>query len=271
MATVMLRPLVLFLPLAAVFSGAFAQAPAGGPPSFIVDAYPRRVTDPEAVERGRLLYTAYGCAFCHGEDTRGGSGGPSLLRSQLVQRDRAGETIAGVIRAGVPDTLMVGLDLEQHEIADIAEFLHSFELSSRDPARNRPETIVTGDAAAGRSYFESQCAQCHSVTGDLSAIATRYADPRELQTNWLMPRNAPSRAVRVTTDAGEVVEGVLVRMDEFTVSLAQADGRQRSFRRVSSSEPQIEIENPLAAHERLLPVYTDADIHDVTAYLVTID
>jgi cytochrome c oxidase cbb3-type subunit 3 len=265
------RPRFLVVLIASAVSGASAQAPVSGPPAHIVGAYPERITDPEAVERGRAFYAAYGCAFCHGEDIRGGSGGPSLLRSQLVQRDQAGETIAPVIRGGVPNTLMVGMNLADNEIEDIAEFLHSFELSSRDPARNRPETIVTGDAAAGRRYFEQHCTRCHSVTGDLRGVASRYADPRELQTNWLMPREAPPVTVRVTTNAGEIVEGTLSRMDEFSVSLELADGWQRSFKRMSNTEPRIELDNPLEAHENMLAVYTDPDIHNVTAYLVTID
>src|SRR5262245_61453899 len=64
-------------------------------------AYPARVVDPAMAERGRALYGVQ-CAFCHGPDTRGGDSGPSLLRSQLVQDDRNGETIAGVVRQGRP-------------------------------------------------------------------------------------------------------------------------------------------------------------------------
>jgi cytochrome c oxidase cbb3-type subunit 3 len=44
---------------------------------------------------------------------------------------------------------------------------------------------------------------------------------------------------------------------------------QRSFRRVGDV-PKIEINDPLEGHRKLLPVYTDKDIHDVTAYLVTL-
>src|SRR5262245_17749664 len=51
-----------------------------------VEAYPARTTDPVAVARGATVYERNGCSFCHGKDTRGGDGGPSLLRSQLVLR-----------------------------------------------------------------------------------------------------------------------------------------------------------------------------------------
>lgn len=263
--------IVISFGLGSVHPLVMAQAPVSGPPAFIVDAYPERTTDPEAVERGRALFTAYGCAFCHGPDIRGGSGGPNLLRSQLVLRDDAGETIAPVVRGGVPNTLMTGFDLDDDEISDIAEFLHSFDLSSRDPARNRPESIVTGDAAAGRRYFAAHCDGCHSVRDDLRGIRSRYADARTLQTNWLMPRNAPPVTARVTTDSGEVVEGTLARMDEFLVTILLPDGRRRSFTRTSSDEPQVEIQDPLQGHKQLLRTYADSDIHDVTAYLVTID
>jgi mono/diheme cytochrome c family protein len=239
-------------------------------PAFLEGAYPARTTDPEAVARGKALYAAYGCGFCHGQDTRGGNQGPSLLRSQLVQRDRAGETVGPLIRGGVPNTTMVGFALEPEQIADIAEFLHSFALDSRDPARQTPASIVTGNARAGRRYFDAHCAECHSATGDLRGLAARYANAVDLQTNWLMPRNAPPTRVRVTTPDGGVTEGRLARIDEFVVSVALDDGTQRSFER-EGALPQVEIQDPLAAHKALLPVYTDPDIHNVTAYLVSIE
>jgi mono/diheme cytochrome c family protein len=192
------------------------------------------------------------------------------LRSQLVQRDQAGETIGPVIRNGVPNTTMVGFALEPEQIADIAEFLHSFALDSRDPARQRPASIITGNARAGRRYFDAHCAECHSVTDDLRGVAARYADPVDLQTNWLMPREAPPVTATVTTPDGAVTEGRLARVDEFVVSVALDDGTQRSFERLGSV-PQVEIQDPLAAHKALLPMYTDPDIHNVTAYLVTIE
>jgi len=251
--------------------GVSGQAPVSGPPAFIVDAYPDRATNPEAVERGRALFMAYGCAFCHGPDIRGGNGGPSLLRSQLVQRDVAGETIGPVIRGGVPNTLMTGFALDDNELVDIAEFLHSFDISSRDPARNRPETIVTGDAAAGRRYFDAHCGGCHSVRDDLLGIGGRYEDARDLQTNWLMPRNPPPTIARVIMATGEIIEGTLAHIDEFMVSVVLESGWRQSFQRRSADDPRVELRDPLAAHKQLLTMYTDADIHNVTAYLTTIE
>jgi mono/diheme cytochrome c family protein len=258
-----MRPCFSFLLILLLSCSSHAQ-------SFLTEAYPERITDPEAAARGKALYTVYGCTFCHGEDTRGGNGGPSLLRSQLVQRDEAGELIGPVLRAGVPNTTMVGFPLEASEVADIAEFLHSFELSSRDPSRQRPATIVTGNRRQGQRYFNEHCSGCHSEEGDLRDIANRFPEPRALQQNWLMPRNAPAISARVTTSDGTGVAGTLVRIDEFSISLSLADGSQRSFVR-NGTEPTVVIDDPLAEHKALLRVYTDPDIHNVTAFLVTLN
>jgi len=233
-------------------------------------AYPQREVDPAAVERGKQVYEAYACSFCHGADTRGGNGGPSLLRSLLVQRDEQGELIGPVIRNGRPNTTMTGFNLSDQELADVAEFLHSFELSSRDPARFEPETIVVGDAEAGREYFQDTCSECHSVRDDLQGLASRFPDPMDLQTNWLSPGDASAIQVTVTQNNGNVTTGDLVEIDEFMVSLDLADGTRRSFRRRGDT-PAVQIDDPLQAHKDMLHLYTDADIHNVTAYLVTLE
>src|SRR5271154_5593980 len=46
-------------------------------------------SDTVAVERGQKLLVDQ-CGFCHGANARGGSGGPDLTRSALVQTDEDG-------------------------------------------------------------------------------------------------------------------------------------------------------------------------------------
>ena len=75
--------------------------------------------------------------------------------------------------------------------------------------------------------------------------------------------------VSVTPASGAKVEGHLDRIDDFIVVLTTADGVQRSFTRIGDV-PKVEIRDPLEGHRNLLTVYTDKDIHDVTAYLVTL-
>ena len=75
--------------------------------------------------------------------------------------------------------------------------------------------------------------------------------------------------VTVTTPKGEKVNGRLVRIDHFIVTLALEDGTFQSFRRVGDT-PKVEIQDPLAGHKALFTVLTEKDIHDTTAYLVTL-
>lgn len=249
----------------------------GGPP-----AYPPREVDAAMVARGGEFYKAQ-CAFCHGADTRGASG-PSLLRSQLVQDDRNGETIGLVLRAGRPPA-MPRFDMSDAQLADIAAFLHSFQINSRDPARMRPIDILTGDAAAGQAYFTAKCGSCHAVDRDLKGLASRIPEPRALQQWWLMPGGGGGRGggppvegaetpvgritATVTLASGQKFEGRLAKLDEFTVSVVEADGTTRTFTR-RGDVPRVEIRDPLAAHKAMLREYTDKNIHDVTAFLVTL-
>ena len=89
---------------------------------------------PAAVERGRATFST-NCAFCHGADIRGGDGGPSLLRSQLVLDDQKGELIGPVIRSGRADRGMPAFAMNADQIADLAAFMHSFRVAGYDASR----------------------------------------------------------------------------------------------------------------------------------------
>ena len=68
---------------------------------------------------------------------------------------------------------------------------------------------------------------------------------------------------------GGAFPGTLGRIDDFIVTLTQKDGSPRSIRR-DGDTPKVEVHDPLQPHKDLFRVYADKDIHDVTAYLVTI-
>ena len=76
------------------------------------------------------------------------------------------------------------------------------------------------------------------------------------------------RSVITISDEGSQFRR-LVRIDHFIVTLARDDGGIQSFRRVGDS-PKVEIHDPLAGHKALWSVLTEKDIHDTTAYLVTL-
>ena len=239
---------------------------------------PRSAGDPAAIERGKALY-GVNCQFCHGADTRGGDSGPSLLRSGIVLEDQRGELMAPVVRAGRPG--MPKFTLTDDQIADVAAFVHTFKAFGYDESRNKPPSILVGDAKAGQTFFNGKCASCHSPTGDLRGIATKIADPRLLQQTWLLPGSGGGRGgarpsvrlkpttVTVTLPSGEKIDGTLDRVDDFIVALTMADGTRRSFG-TNGDTPKVEIHDPLQPHKDLLRTYSDTDIHNVTAYLVTL-
>ena len=232
------------------------------------------------VERGKSIY-GVNCAFCHGSDARGGEGGPNLIRSQVLLNDQNGELLTPVVQKGIPDRGMPKFDMTAAQISDIAAFIHGFRVGGYDISRMQPPSIVVGDAKAGEAYFKSKCASCHTGERDLKGIASRYQDPKALQQNWLIPGSGRGRGgfggppagtpitVTVTLANGQKSEGRLVRIDDFIVTLAGADGLQHTFRR-DGDVPKVEVHDPLEPHKKLIPSYTDKDIHNVTAYLVTL-
>ncbi len=227
------------------------------------------MVDPAAAARGKVLYATNNCTFCHGTDARGGDGGgPNLLPSSKVHNDQHGEVLGPFLHAGVPGTAMPAFpNLTGAEIVDIAEYLHSFGLDSRDPARDAPKTIVTGNAKAGQAYFKTNCAGCHSATGDLAHLAAKYPQERNLQQAWLAPPTKLPTTVTITEANGRKIEGALIGIDEFVVTLRTADGARRTVVR-DGAVPKVELRDPVIAHKAMLRKYSDKNIHDVTAYLV---
>lgn len=243
-------------------------------------AYPTRPqADPASLERGKALYGVH-CNFCHGSDARGGEGGPNLIRAEIVLNDQHGELIEPVIKNGRIPQGMPKFDLTTAQIADIAAFIHNFKVGGYDISRMTPPSILTGDAKAGEAYFKTTCGGCHSATGDLKGFGAKFTDAKLLQNTYLMPAggrgprtevalHVSPTTVTVTPPTGPKVEGRLIRIDDFLVTLEEADGTQRTFRR-DGDVPAVEIHDPMKAHKELLPKYSDKNIHDLTAYLVTL-
>lgn len=239
--------------------------------------------DPAAVGRGGKTFGTY-CAGCHGAAAKGGPGAPDLIRSVLVLDDEKGILIAPVIREGRPDKGMPKLGLNEAQISDVVAWLHVRTYAAGHRGTYTFGDVVTGNPKLGEEYFNTtgKCSTCHSVTGDLRGVGRKY-DPFSLQAKWLHPRDsrrspgasgspkqtAGAVTVTVTTASGETISGVLDRIDDFTVSLRDAKGEFHSFARDGDS-PKVQVHDPLQAHTDMLRQYTDADIHNITAYLVTL-
>lgn len=241
--------------------------------------------DQAAVDRGKALHVEH-CGFCHGANARGGSGGPDLTRSVVVQEDEGGRQLGAFLRVGRPDRGMPKFDIPDAQVADLAAFLHSAIYLNANRRLYKILDIVVGDAKAGQAYFNGagRCSTCHSPTGDLKGVGAKY-EPATLQGRLLMPRgraggpNAPSGPlyqeptaikVAVTLPSGESASGGLVRLTDFDVMLYDtAAGRIRSFLR-NGDVPKVVVTDPLQAHADHLTKWTDAEMHNMTAYLASL-
>jgi cytochrome c oxidase cbb3-type subunit 3 len=230
----------------------------------------------ELVQEGSALFRK-DCSFCHGRDAGGGESGPDLTRSKLVSADVKGDKIGPVVRNGRPDKGMPPFDRSDRQIASLVAFIHTQQNNALASGGGRrgsggrkgvdASDLQAGNAEAGKQYFEGPggCATCHSPTGDLAGVASRYVG-LELEEQMLYPRHAKSK-VSVTLASGQTITGTLAYLDEFTIGLIDSTGTYRSWR---TNDVQYEVDGALNAHLELFPKYTDADIHNLMAYLQTL-
>jgi cytochrome c oxidase cbb3-type subunit 3 len=226
-------------------------------------------TPDRAIENGHKQFEQ-SCGFCHGPDATGARG-PDLIRSPLVAHDVKGDLIGDVIRHGRPDKGMPAMPLTDAQVSDIAAFLHAraiAALSSNGLPKEYPtEKLLTGNVEAGKAFFNGAggCNRCHSPTGDLDKIASKYS-PLDLEAHMLYPGGRHTTVV-VTLASGEQIKGPLEHADDFVVSLRDASGWYRSF---SREQVKVELQDALAAHRELLGKLTQADVHNLFAYLETL-
>jgi cytochrome c oxidase cbb3-type subunit 3 len=230
----------------------------------------RKTYPPALVKSGAALFRQ-DCSFCHGRDAAGGESGPDLTRSKLVTEDVDGNKIGPVVRNGRPDKGMPRFDRSDEQIAGLMAFIHTQQMNAMGMNGGRRGVDVadlqTGNAEAGKQYFNGAggCATCHSPTGDLAGVASRYQG-LELEEQMLYPRN-PKSKVTVTPGAGPAMTGTLAYLDEFTVALIDSTGSYRSWR---TGDVQYKVEAPVDAHVDLFSKYTDGDVHNLMAYLQTL-
>ena len=212
------------------------------------------------------------CAFCHGRDAGGGETGPDLTRSKLVSADVGGDKISDVVLHGRPDKGMPAFStLSTEQITDLAAFIHSEQIKAMAQSGKRKGVDVsdlqTGNVEAGKAYFNGPggCATCHSPTGDLAGVASRY-EGLQLEERMLYPKDVKSK-VTVTLASGEKLTGTLAYLDEFTVGMRDTTGTYRSW---PVSAVKYSVDAPVEAHVALFSKYTDADIHNLMAYMQTL-
>jgi cytochrome c oxidase cbb3-type subunit III len=113
-----------------------------------------------------------------------------------------------------------------------------------------------------------------------------WATPKPVRPTSMVPANALQNAilsgehrgefvevskktVTVTLPTGQVVQGKLYQIDDFVVSLIDANGDYHSYPR-HGAVPKVVVTDPLQPHLDMLQTLKDDDIHNLTAYLVTL-
>ncbi len=262
------------------------QVPATGRTGGLTQ-FTRPLAAPEVIVRGKALYDA-NCASCHAPDLRGTADGknPNLLRSGVALRDQKGELVAGAVARHTPRITLVEADA-----VAVAEYIHSVHATmggqGSPPGRNPTGVVLNvlvGDAKAGEATFAARCGACHSVAGNLKGIASKFSDPRALQNGWVSGSTSTfggrgggdgsGSPATVTLADGTKLDGLLLRQDDFIVTLQLPDGTRRVMAR-TNGVPKVEVKDPKRGHVdaivKLAHEDTDAKMmHDITAYLWTI-
>jgi cytochrome c oxidase cbb3-type subunit III len=255
--------------VAVALAGAYST-PAQQPASPQQPVTPAPVYTPELVEKGGALFLQQ-CAFCHGRDAGGGETGPDLTRSKLVAADVGGDKIAPVIRNGSVEKGMPPFPFPDDRIAELVAFIHDQKTQAETRKGGRRGVDVadlqTGNVERGKQYFNGagKCSTCHSPTGDLVGVARRY-EGLKLEERMLYPRGAKAK-ITVTLRSGQTLTGELAYRDEFTVGMLDSSRRYRSW---PVNAVKYTIDAPAEVHAELMQKYTDADIHDLMAYLQTL-
>jgi putative heme-binding domain-containing protein len=235
--------------------------------------------DPAALAEGQALFRGL-CSGCHGGAGRGGKG-PDLTDNRWVHGG-TDDDIARVISNGVPKTTMkkLGDALKPDQIRKVIAYIRSLARSS---AETTWKPYMAGDASAGKKLFfdlqgKAQCAKCHSISGEggrigpaLDRIAARRA-PEFIMESIVQPSKdiAPEyEAVVVATKQGHLITGVRVNETNFNIQLHEENGRFHSFLKRDLEE--VKTMKKSLMPENLAEMLTVKDLHDLFAYLMTLE
>lgn len=240
--------------------------------------------DPAVVQAGGVLFAAQ-CGFCHGRDAMGGETGPDLTRSALVAEDVRGDKISVVVKNGRLDKKMPAFSFSDGEMLSLVAFIHdaAAKAASLEGGRRAVDVsdLQTGNAASGKAYFEGAggCTKCHSATGDLAGIGSRLQGLVLIE-EMLYPTGRGGRmgkpptpaSVTITTQDGQVIRGKLAYRDEFNIAITETVGGRPgsdpgAYRSFSTDRVKVVIDDPRDAHYQLLGKYTNADFHNLFAYI----
>jgi mono/diheme cytochrome c family protein len=229
--------------------------------------------DKAAAARGAPLFQR-DCAFCHGPQARGATG-PGLITSDEVLGDDHGEHLVPFLKKGRPQKGMPAFaTMSDDRLKDIAEFMHLQVEAVANRGTYQVLNIVVGNRAKGQTYVAAHCMSCHT-TETLAHIGSRFRTPEQLQRGWIWPTRPSgsedtslAATASVQTQDGEIIAGRVTQWSDFRITLVDRTGQTQ----VIDREPGVEVQvkDPLAAHQEMILTLKNDDMHNVTAYLETL-
>jgi cytochrome c oxidase cbb3-type subunit 3 len=182
-----------------------------------------------AQTQGERLFASV-CARCHGLDGRGGEHGPNLAGSELRRRSDA--ALLRIIHDGRPAAGMPGFGtgLGKGGIEAVVQWVR--QLQGRTGRRHDRAAVEKGRALF---FGRAHCSDCHSMGGAggfLAAELTGWGRGRSEDAARQAITHADAGAgAAVTTQAGDVLTGVVRNEDNFSLQLQTADGAFHFFRK----------------------------------------
>ncbi len=142
------------------------------------------------MQHNKETFVLYGCAYCHGMYLKPVGEATDLRKSAIVATDVNGNLIGPILRTGIPQTpksspMPQFSDLSDQEIRSIAAYIHYCRATENYKALTN-EPSGPGNLAAGRAFYQKNCASCHSIDKDFKAIGSKYNE-NELREQILDP------------------------------------------------------------------------------------
>ena len=139
--------------------------------------------------------------------------------------------------------------------------------------RFTPAALHAGDRNAGRAIFEKQCANCHRLFGDGSAIGPDLTGSQRTNIDYLLLNIVdPSASISkdfqmevIETTDGRVVTGMIVAETASAITVQTTNEKIV----IPTSELERRVQSNVSMMpEGLLAGFKPAEVHDLFAYLV---
>jgi putative heme-binding domain-containing protein len=213
---------------------------------------------------GRKLYVGR-CGHCHGQDGEGGRG--AVLNSGRFRSGGSDRELFVTIRSGIPNSEMPGApNLAEADVWRLVAYVQQL-------GRQGAADVSPGDPAAGALVYQtSGCASCHRINNqggffgpDLTDVGVKRA-ARYLRESIVDPSaDIPLdyRPVAVIDRTGNLISGIHLNEDEYSIHLRDLGGNLRSFMKSEVGEIRLPRQSLMPAY----PSLSSTDLENLVAYL----